>query len=125
MTKNSQRKHIKRTEKLVTFLMVSLVTCEWNLTQACSIRPYEVHKLMTKIHGLKLECETLKIEAVEREKIIRRAEHQSQQIVKRKSRLSHYNWQIQINNRFLPFEDTTEMWMKKKMAIKKKYSLII
>ena len=46
---------------------------------------------MTKIHGLKLEYETLKIEAVEREKIIRRAEHQSQQIVKRKSRLSHYN----------------------------------
>ena len=105
----------ERIENIQTLFMVSLNTYEGNIQQEhIIIEPITVDKLMEEIHGLKLENETLKIHAVEREKMIRRlttpsnngSGHQKWYFVKRRSWLSKQSQQNQTNNRFLPLEAT-------------------
>ena len=71
--KQLKEKTSKRIKNLKIFLTVSVTNYEENIQHEYAIfDPNEVSKLTDEIHGLKLENETLKIEALEREKMIRR-----------------------------------------------------
>ena len=89
--------------------MASLNKYEGNIQQKHAMyETNEVHKLKEQIRNLKMENEMLKIQAIEREKMIMRftvasnnsGEYQNWQFVKTRSWLSNHNLQIQTNNRF-------------------------
>ena len=70
--KQLKEKTSKRIKNLKIFLTVPVTNYEENIQHEYAIfDPNEVSKLTDEIHGLKLENETLKIEALEREKMIR------------------------------------------------------
>lgn len=71
--KQLKEKTSKRIKNLKIFLTVPVTNYEENIQHEYAIfDPNEVSKLTDEIHGLKLENETLKLEALEREKMIRR-----------------------------------------------------
>lgn len=70
--KQLKEKTSKRIKNLKIFLTVPVTNYEENIQHEYAIfDPNEVSKLTDEIHGLKLENETLKLEALEREKMIR------------------------------------------------------
>ena len=71
--KQPEKKTSQRIKKLETFLTESLNIYEENIQHEHAIfDPNEVNKLKDEIDGLKLDKETLKVEALEREKTIKR-----------------------------------------------------
>ena len=65
------KEHIKKTREIENTFHRSLNTYEANIQQEQQIfEPNEVDKLKEEFHGLKLENETLKIQAIKREKMI-------------------------------------------------------
>ena len=100
--------------------MLSFNTNEGIIQQEHAIfKTNEVHKLKEEIHNLKPENETLKIQAVEREKKLimsltatsnNGGKYRNWQFVKKRSFLSNHNLQIQTSNRFFPLEETIEDW---------------